>query len=348
MKKKRMLLASVMSLVGILGFSGCGENNSSADLKPSIDEYEAKFYVPYEVREEWIETVVYMDLHCNSYSYEKYYPYRDGLVVENVNISQGSVFHKGDILLSYKTEDMEKQLKQYEEDIETNQMMYDHYLKMNEIEPSENLKVTLDQLQRSIDADRMHVEELRNRMKENSIIAKENGIVNLLEKDLKNKVVTQKKDLFTVTYSDGIYLADTKEVYELTEGEIYESPFGLSTLKFVYKGVEEINPAEVYEGYIGSGDGEDERMYRYTFEYYPEESPICTKWNPQIIVEKVELGNQLCIPEEYIEKREEGDLVYILNKDGKVRAQWIEVEKVVDSKAIIKSGLTKGDKVIKR
>lgn len=348
MKKNRILLASMMSLVGVLGFSGCGENNSSVDLKPSIEEYEAKFFVPYEVQEEWIETVVYLDLHCNSYGYEKYYPYRDGLVVDNVNVSQGTVFHKGDILLSYKTEEIEKKLKAYEEEIETNQMMYDHYLKLNEIEPSESLRATLDQLKRSIDADRMHVEELRNRITEQSIIAKENGIVNLIEKDLKNRVVTQKTELFTVTYSDGIYIADTRDVYDLEEGEIYESPFGLTTLKFVYKGMEEFDPAEVYEGYIGSEDGEEELMYRYTFEYYPEESPICTKWNPSIIVKKVEMGNQLCIPEYYIERRKEGDLVYILNEDGNIRAQWIEIETVVDSKAIIKSGLTKGDKVIKR
>lgn len=312
--------------------AGCGKDQKSSDIKVSIEPYEKLQYEVFEAESLDIRPEILLELVCDDLRTERYYPVSDGLEIEKVYVESGDYVKKGDVLIRYKTDNIEEQIKEYEEQISTNLLLYDHYEKLNEINPSKAMDATLEQLNRSIQVDRLFIEELKAKMAENSVVAEGDGMLVTVEKHLETKKTNRQEWLFSITYSDGKYSAESTEDIRMEEGTISSYMVGLTAFDFRYLGREKI-----------------EDKYCYHFEFVPGEREFCAREMVPLIVRQPMVDGAICIPLDYVVTAQNGkNYVYVLEDKGYCRIKDVTVVSVADGMAVIGSGLSAGDEVVRR
>lgn len=312
--------------------AGCGMNRKSSDVKVAIEPYDKLQYEVFEVESLDIRPEIQLELVCDDLRTVKYYPMSDGLEIEKVYVESGDCVKKGDVLLRYKTDNIEKHIKEYEEQINTNLMLHEHYEKLNEIEPSKSMEETLERLNRSIQVDRMFIEELKAKLEENCVVAEEDGMLVTVEKYLETKKTNRQEWLFSINYSSGKYSAESTEDIRMEEGTISSYMIGLTAFDFRYLGREKM-----------------EDKYCYHFEFVPGDRAFCSRESVPLIVRQPMVDGAICIPLDYVVAAENGkNYVYVLQEKGFCRVKEVAVVSVADGMAVIGSGLSTGDEVVRR
>lgn len=311
---------------------GCGNRETAEKIKLSFEPYEKVKYTPFVVEPVNTDPVVNLDIVCDNYEYVQYYPAGEGSVISKVMVEPGSIVKAGDTLAGYRTLELEDKLKEYEESIAKNTLLREHYVKLNEIEHSDDLDAVIARLDRSLEIDNLYVRETRAKIKDNIIVAERDGMVSQVSLDIENKELSKKQLLFTVLYSDGIYTAETDEDIPISEGTASNGIGGFTNFRFNFL-KREVLP-----------DGN----YRYYFKFVPGESGFCNINKLTLAVLQPSLDNVLCIPQNYVFEVDGKSYVYVLDDNDNLRAREISVRGGIDRMAIVNSGLSAGERVVKR
>jgi len=327
----RRLLWGVALLTLAATTCGCGASSGQRLPEVEIEDYQRLTYEPYVVKKKQIDPVVTLNLESTTIEEKKYYPMGDSVELAEVCVRVGDIVSEGDVLFRYESGDLENQIKEYEGRIASNKMLYEHYEKMQEIDPNDGMAATLEQLAGSIRVDELYIAELRDRMKSNCVYAEGNGLVNFVMSDAENHKLSGDQILMKITYSDGQYFAYSYDELYLEEGKNYEYSSGVTNLLFMYKKMEKV-----------------EDQYRYLFQYVPTEQNFCTRSIVQMDIAQPTMEASINVPEEYVAQAEDGYYVFLLNEDNRIRAKKVQVAEIVNGNAIITSGLEEGEQVVRR
>ena len=327
---KRKLLTAFLLACSLL--TGCGEKDKKERAEVHVNEYEKITYETVPVERGDIVPTLALDLVSDDYERKNYYPAKDELVVEKVYVKEGDYVEKGDLLVSFKSGDIEEQIKNYENSLEERELLIEHYSNLMEIDTSLDYTSEIEMLKSDAEVDRLYIQELQLKLESYNIKAEANGTVIIVSDSLDYGVVYQSDNILSVVYGSGYYYGETEEEYDFVVGNIYEGTYATSTYSLKLVNVEE----ETDENGIP--------LKKLTVSMAVE--GVTGSSSISMVLDKPTLENVLYVPKDAIFSVEEKTYVYTLDENGFREAVEVKVGPTVNGYTVIEDGLTEEDKVV--
>lgn len=165
-------MAAVMVLcVGLL--SGCAGKTQTDDLVITIPEYEKITYTTEPVVHGDIAPVLDLRLKAEQFERKEYYPDHDEMEVDQVFVHVGDVVQNGDTLVTFSSEDITEERRQYENRVEEDALLIDHYTKLDAINQTDEHQESIEQLKKDQEIAGLYIKDLDARLEAYTIKAEE-------------------------------------------------------------------------------------------------------------------------------------------------------------------------------
>lgn len=333
MRKKKSVSVLTITLLGIAAlFTGCGEVENSNRTDVIIDEYEKIVYDTVSASRGDITPTLTIKLNAVNYEKKSYYPLYDDMEIESVNVSVGDKVNKGDVIISFKSGDIESRIEEYENQIEENNLLIEHYKNLSAIDSSVDYSRDLESLNDSNQVAELYIQELRAKLDFYSIKADGEGRIYILSDLLGNGNVTvgTSNNLVTIVYGGGQYVADVTDDYDFKVGDTYTAIYGVAEYELVLTEIDE----------------EDSSVRHLTFNAASETTDFGSRDKLNLTVQKETLFDVLYVPSKCVFEVDGKNYVYLLDEDGFRDAVSVEIGSMVDGNTVILSGIEEGDRVV--
>lgn len=334
-KNKNMQIAVFTMLAISVLLTGCGDGKKTDAPEVKIDEYEKVVYDTFSAVKGDITPTLTIKLSATNYDKKSYYPLYDDMEIESVNVSVGDKVKNGDVLISFKSGDIAGQIEGYENQIEQNNLLIEHYTNLSQIDTSVDYSKDLENLNESNQVAGLYIQELKAKLDSYSIKAEGDGSIYILSDILEfgdGKVGTS-NNLVTVVYGSGQYKADVSDDYDFKVGDTYTATYGIADYELVLADITE----EESGGFT---------VKHLTFNAASDETDFSNRDKLNLTVEKETLKNVLYVPEECVFEVDDKSYVYLLDDDGFREAVCVTVGSTVDGYTVIESGIAEGDRVV--
>ena len=176
--RKRRMAAVMVLCVGLL--SGCAGKTQTDDLVITIPEYEKITYTTEPVVHGDIAPVLDLRLKSEQFERKEYYPDHDEMEVDQVFVHVGDVVQNGDTLVTFSSEDITEERRQYENRVEEDALLIDHYTKLDAINQTDEHQESIEQLKKDQEIAGLYIKDLDARLEAYTIKAEGSGIVSSL------------------------------------------------------------------------------------------------------------------------------------------------------------------------
>lgn len=254
---------------------------------------------------------------------------------DKVYVSRGDKVKAGQILASFKSNEIDSQIDSREKSIEDKQLMIDHYMRLMAINPKENdYTQSINELLSQIEVDKLYIDEYKEKLDAYQIVSTCDGTVTDINSDLENGFLTTDKGLFRVASGSGRYKSSTREDYSFKEGEIFKADNGgiIYEMKLV-----EITEEENVGGSVTKN---------LVFEPLSDISVLADNARLTVNVDKETQKDVLYLDKSALRSRTGGWYVYIIGKEGFIEVRVVETGDQVGNNFIIKSGLNGDEEVV--
>lgn len=308
---------------------GCGtvEQQVVTVIRPS---YEKITYQTAEVLRGDLNANMTLKLMTEGFEEILYHAPDEKFELEEVHISVGDRVKKGDILVSFVSEDIRKKIAEYEAEMTQNELLIQHYTNLMEVDKNADYGLDIEMLREDNQIAQLYIEEAGGLLAEYQIVAKADGIVTEVSEYLQNDVITPGVELVTQVTGTGRYLATTSDVEFFAIGDSYSVSAD---------GIE-------YELCLAEVSGE-------TLIFKPSLEPSILSPNEAYEL-KLEMPKQedvvyvnrhaLC----NVRGEEDCYYVYVMEESGYQRAVFVTPGERVGEHIIIADGLDGGEKVVIR
>ncbi|MBQ9870873.1 MAG: hypothetical protein IJM27_02995 [Eubacterium sp.] len=334
-KKNRKLSGLLLGLM-LAGLTGCGDGARGELVSPEVPmsyattlkttdvirgnltpEFQAKLSLVDFEQDRYGYTVDKYDQLMNQYE----------LVMDPLEIQVGDKVKAGDVLLSFHSKALDRELQENEKAISKANLEIDHLKRLAALDPSDDHKTEIAELERQIGVSRLRIADVKETYDSLNLVAKEDGFVSVIDSMLLSGYVMPGTDLILVDRSAGYYWTEPTEQYTFQKGKRYsaETEFGNVELEVV-------DTPEGQQGnkvYFKPVDEENNRPTREIWLKFqlPEIKDVC-------------YVNTLAVF-----KKGDKNYVYVVRDDETKRAVEVELGEQFGTYYIIKSGLEGGEKV---
>jgi len=329
MKKRGLIIVLFLSM---LCMTGCGDKENQKRKNVYINEYEKIVHETAEVEKGDITPTLEFDVVCDTFERKNYYPVLDEMEVDQIYVSEGDVVQKGDVLITFKSGDIEEQIAGYKVTLDQQQLLLEHYRNLALIDTGADYSEQIKMLESDIEITNLYISELNAKLNSYSIIAEGEGTVAAMSDFLEYGIVNSNNNIITVVYGTGDYYATVKDDYEFVVGEIYEGIYAISVYSL------ELIDVEISENEQG------EQVQNLHFSIAMDGVTKVEKLS--VTVEKNTMSDVLFVPQEAVFQVGEKYYVYTIDQQGFREAVEVTVGQTVDEKTIIESSLVEGDKVV--
>ncbi len=363
--ERGMRLAGICMMLPLL-LSGCGQDAPQQEDMVIVEQEDEglSYNMGTVVRGDVVKTerlrCTYRQMSEQAVSFPM-----SGRLVDRVYVKEGDTVKKGQLLAELSSEELERKIKELEYRIARNELLlgytdideaqeisgmwvnYLYYSGMTEGD-KKNLDSRIESTQRSyryqredygdaLETDRKELEKLQGELKSSRVYAVTDGVVYKLKERLEG--ATSQKDEVVMTIVDTSECLFETEAPEAAgyfrEGETVSMNISYSSAAGQY----ELLPWHMKEW----GDTQ-----LFLVESGPENAGIevGTAGTIQVVADRRE--NVLCIPLSAIHTADDGSYVYVLNEDNMREVKWVETGLAGDDTVEILSGLTEGERVIRK
>lgn len=200
--------------------SGCGKTSYEAVTITKVP-YERLEHQTVEVKRGDLKPSVTVTVKVGGYTQKQYGMEKKDLELDTVYVSPGDTVRTGDLLVSFKNENLQNTIEQYTEQKEQDRLMIEHYQRLMQIDAEADYSTDIAMLQEDMQVAGLYVEEAQNRLNSYQIVAQEDGTVIRLNDYLQNGYYVPGKSLLTVMCGNGNYTAETTEPEAFAVGEVY-------------------------------------------------------------------------------------------------------------------------------
>ena len=321
----------------LLALTGCIGKDRPELSRPTLSDYDLRSVDT--VTATMTDATPTVELVLKSHDTKKV-DYRTTLpepVLESVNIKEGDQVQAGDVMVTFASEGLEKKMKESEDRLEEDRLLIEHYENLAKLEPGNDYSEEIKEIQADAEIAAAYAEDYRARMASYNLIAEGNGVVSSVHEMLSYGVAFPGYTLFSVTYSDNQFVAETSEDYDFKVGEVYPASFAVSEYDMELLSVEEVGKED---------DGRIVKRLTFTFADHGMGVADVTQMNMRI--ERATLKNVVMVPEYAVFSAEDGhDYVYKVNEEGYRHAVEVEAGEIVGSERVILKGISDGDRVVK-
>lgn len=330
MSRKHVILAGLFVLITFM--IGCDQQTEGYKPQVTIPEYtRAQFEMVFPQVGD-LTPELKMDVVAKQYKKVVYRPLYNDMEIDHVNVSLGDHVKKGDVLISFKSEEIEKQKKQYEEQKKEDQLLLAHYQNMAARDATKDYTADIEMIQDQLAVDTLYVEELTQKLSSYSIRAEEDGTVFNMMKGLELSTVSPSNALITMIYGNDIYTGETSDPFPFEIGKDYEAVHGATVLHLTLTDMEPKEPGQ---------------MRTLTFRVAQGES-AGTKDVLQLRVSQETLKNVLHIPTDMLLEMDGTYYVYVMGEDGYRTICEVQIGEQIGNQTVILSGLNEDSVIVRR
>lgn len=217
MKNRQTVKIAVIMLFSLV-LSGCSQSGGDPVVithKP----YEKEVYKTTTVRKGTLTPELTFTLNMTKIKRIQYSVTDAELELDRIAVSTGDKVKKGDLLVSFISEELENTLKEYKEKKEQNDLLIKHYKNLQKADKEADYKNELKDLKREQEVTQLYIKETEQKIKKNKIYAKRAGTITNVSSKLREGTFRAGASLVTETYGSGIYKAEVDEGVELQRGE---------------------------------------------------------------------------------------------------------------------------------
>ena len=225
--RKRRMAAVMVLCVGLL--SGCAGKTQTDDLVITIPEYEKITYTTEPVVHGDIAPVLDLRLKSEQFERKEYYPDHDEMEVDQVFVHVGDVVQNGDTLVTFSSEDITEERRQYENRVEEDALLIDHYTKLDAINQTDEHQESIEQLKKDQEIAGLYIKDLDARLEAYTIKAEGSGIVSSLSDMLDYGTVYAGDAVVTILYGSDNYTTTTEDDYAFEVGQTFTATFGVGS-----------------------------------------------------------------------------------------------------------------------
>lgn len=328
---KKLVLFCMLGMCAV-ALPGCGDKNKQKREEVYISEYEKITYETTEVVKGDIVPVLSLDLECDSFERKNYFPIQDEMEVEQVYVTEGDVVKEGDVLISFKSGDIDDQISGYEDTLGQQKLLLDHYTNLSLIDTNTDYTEQINMLKADMEVTSLYISELEAKLASYSIVAEGQGTILSISDYLELGPVNSNDNIITVIYGTGDYYATTTDDYQFEIGKIYEATYA--------KSVYSLELVSVEDAVDESGNKVQNLHFAIAMGGVTEVSRMTMDIN------KPALKNVLYVPSECVFNVDEEYYAYTIDENGFREAVPITIGESIDGMTIIESGLSEGDKVV--
>lgn len=329
-KNRFLILTTILCLL-----SGCGDKNMKIPAQVTINEYEQKVYEIFDVVKGDLQPVLELTLEAKDMENVSYFSRYDEMKINQVYVEVGDIVSRGDVLISFKSGDIEAQIDSYEAQLEQQQLLLDHYENLATIDAGTDYSKDIEMLKEDIEVSRLYIEGLNAKLDSYSIVAEGDGMVSYLSDILDYGTVNSNDNLVTVVYDDGEYFATTSDDYNFVVGDIYTGTYGVAEYDMELVGITE-------EG----KDAEGNVIKSLCFKAVMEDGALPGVSMMFMTVSKGEMKDVIYVPNNSVKELDGKYIVYLLDDNNCKQAVYVKTGVSMDGYTVITEGLSEGDRVV--
>ena len=139
--------------------------------------------------------------------------------LDRIHVNVGDAVKKGDTLVSFHSDVLDKRIEENEQIIADANREIGHLQKLMKIDPSQDYKDRIAQLNRSIEVARLYVKDVKETYGRLNLVAGEDGHVSYISSMFSEGYIAADTDMIRVETSRRLYTVAKKEEYSFRTGE---------------------------------------------------------------------------------------------------------------------------------
>lgn len=366
-KRKTFPVIAAFFSVTVLG--GCGASAQTDDLTIAIPEYEKITYTSETVTRGDIEPELTLHLTANVSEKKEYYVDNNDMTVREVCVKVGDHVEDGDVMITFASEEIEEQKRQYESRAEEDGLLIEHYEKLDAINQTDEHAEDIASLKKDQEIAQLYVQEFAAQLDMYTIRAEGSGMVTALSGNLEYGYVYTWDPVVTVQYGDNEFVATTTDDYDFQIGETYVATHGVASYNMVLVRIETADgttqqtatgtDAAEEDTQMASGTDADVQMTNdadaestsrtLVFSLADADASLPSGNSLDMVIQKPVLADVLYVPKDsvfHVGGADGADYVYVLDENGFRHGQEVTVGTTVGDYTVIESGLEEGEKVV--
>lgn len=198
-KKKKYIgrLTLATAITSIL-FSGCGAAQKEL-AQTDRAFYEKISYQTVTVQSGSLTPQTTISLSAQGYTRFSYGATNTELTLEKVNVAVGDHVKKGDILVAFKSGEIQKKIEDYSGQISQNKLLAEHYRAIMKIDDTQDYSSDIAQLDKDTEVAQLYLDEAKEKLSRYQITASEDGTITAMDNSLLAGVFEPVSDMSAVS-----------------------------------------------------------------------------------------------------------------------------------------------------
>ena len=309
MKCRTCLACTIALCLMTVVLTGCSDRKVSDKPAINIEPYAMTVHERATVKEGNISSQIKLTLKPDGFSSKDYSVKQDDFEVDQINVKNGDKVKKGDVMISFKADEINKTIDEYTRKKEEDQLLIDHYSRLMGIDSSNDYSEDIKSLKEDIELSTLYIQEQQEKLKEYQVIAEADGIVTYVNEWLEYGYASADETLVSVASGSDAFIGSTEDLtYEFNIGDVFTATQGVATYDMKLVDVEQVMELEV-------------------------------------VIDKPVISNFTYVDKSAVKTVDGTYYVYRFDEDGYREIVPVEVGDTVDNYVIIKSGLNAGEQV---
>ncbi|MEE0036625.1 MAG: efflux RND transporter periplasmic adaptor subunit [Coprococcus sp.] len=335
MKCRTCLACTIALCFMTMGLTGCSDRKVSDKPAINIEPYAMTVHERATVKEGNISSQIKLTLKPDGFSSKDYSVKQDDFEVDQINVKNGDKVKKGDVMISFKADEINKTIDEYTRKKEEDQLLIDHYSRLMGIDSSNDYSEDIKSLKEDIELSTLYIQEQQEKLKEYQVIAEADGIVTYVNEWLEYGYASADETLVSVASGSDAFIGSTEDLtYEFNIGDVFTATQGVATYDMKLVDVEQVK---------NEATGGEERQLK--FECQSDIEVTNGYMELEVVIDKPVISNVTYVDKSAVKTVDGTYYVYRFDEDGYREIVPVEVGDTVDNYVIIKSGLNAGEQV---
>ena len=315
-------------LVLSIFLAGCG--SSGREISVQKETYTKLEYPQVKVQVGDLSPKLTLNLRGEGKKQRHYKAAASDLEIKKIHVKVGDKVKKGDLLLSFHSDEIAGQLSSYKKQIREDALLIEHYEKLMRADSSQDYREDIAELKKEQHVARLYVKEAKKRNRYYQIRAREDGVITMINKEL---VVAgyrsdTKKVLLREETGKEKFTVKTADSYDFEKGKIYRA--------------EDEKGEKVSLRLMESKEQKSGRTL--TFRAVSDVSRG-QKSTLTLVLKKRELSDVVYVDSKAVSHIGDRNFVYVVDEQGYQNAVEVVTGEEVDGCTVILSGLKGGENV---
>ena len=175
-KKKYISRLTLTAAITSILFSGCGVAQKEL-AQTDRASYEKISYQTVTVQSGSLTPQTTISLSAQGYTRFSYGATNTELTLEKVNVAVGDHVKKGDILVAFKSGEIQKKIEDYSGQISQNKLLAEHYRAIMKIDDTQDYSSDIAQLDKDTEVAQLYLDEAEEKLSRYQITASEDGTI---------------------------------------------------------------------------------------------------------------------------------------------------------------------------